>query len=60
MWTQNHPNFDGMPWSIDEQIMQNITEFARLYTTNPKDPTLKLGAFGNTYWSYLLVKKNDK
>ncbi len=60
LWTQNHPNFDGMPWSIDEQVMQNVTEFARLYVTNPKDPTLETGVFGNTYWSYLLVKKNDK
>lgn len=56
-WTQNHPNFNGMPWSISPEVEQNVAAFAQAYMTNPNDPSLKEGVFGKTYWSYLLLKK---
>ena len=28
VWTQSHPNFQGMPWSISPVVMKEVTEFA--------------------------------
>jgi hypothetical protein len=58
MWTQTHPSFDGMPWSISQEVCQNVTMFAQTYMHNPNDPSLKEGTLGKTFWSYLLVDKD--
>ncbi len=57
MWTQTHPNFNGMPWSISQDVCQNMTVFAQAYMHNPNDPSLSTGILGQTFWSYLLVNK---
>ncbi len=59
-WSTTHPDFNGMPWSIDQQTCQNMITFAKTYMANPNDPNLKDGILGNTLWSYLLVKKDKK
>lgn len=58
MWTQAHPSFEGMPWSISPEVCQLMVEFAKRYTANPSDPALSAGALGQTFWSYLLVNKS--
>lgn len=37
VWTQSHPNFQGMPWSISPVVMKEVTEFATHYVRAPKD-----------------------
>lgn len=56
VWTQTHSNFRGMPWSIYPQVVRDITEFARLYTSQPNARQLLKARFGTTYWNYLLLK----
>jgi hypothetical protein len=58
IWTQSHPNFNGMPWGISTEVANDVTDFARAYISNPNDPSLKEGHFGQTYWCYYLLKKN--
>jgi hypothetical protein len=57
MWTQSHPNFNGMPWSISQDVCEDVTNFARTYINNPNDASLKDGVLGKTFWSYLLINK---
>ena len=57
-WTQSHPNFNGMPWSIAPEVANDVVDFARAYMSNPNDPALAQGHFGQTYWCYYLLKKN--
>lgn len=57
VWTQSHPNFQGMPWSISPIIMREVTEFATHYVRAPKDEAFFLNRFGQSYWYYLLFRK---
>lgn len=57
VWTQSHKNFQGMPWSISKRVMQDVTEFAQIYMTQPDAKQLLQSRFGHTYWNYLLLKK---
>ncbi|MGI6222254.1 MAG: DUF6057 family protein [Prevotella sp.] len=59
MWTQTHPNFQGMPYSIEPEVCQQVIDFARIYVSNPKSPELTQGVLGQTYWSYLLCKNKN-
>lgn len=58
VWTQSHKSFQGMPWSISPQIARNITEFARIYTSQPGAKGLLQARFKDTYWYYLLMGHN--
>ena len=57
VWTQSHPNFQGMPWSISPVVMKEVTEFATHYVRAPKDEAFFLNRFGKSYWYYLLFRK---
>ena len=51
VWTQTHKNFQGMPWSISPQVVRDVTEFARIYTSQ-QNAGRCWSAFGSTYWNY--------
>lgn len=57
VWTQSHPSFQGMPWSISPVVMKEVTEFATHYVRAPKDEAFFLNRFGKSYWYYLLFRK---
>lgn len=57
VWTQTHKNFQGMPWSISPQVVQNVIAFAQIYTSQSNAQQMLQTRFRDTYWSYLLVKK---
>ncbi|WP_036878853.1 DUF6057 family protein [Xylanibacter oryzae] len=57
IWTQSHKDFNGIPWGISNEVANDVTDFARAYISNPNDPSLIQGHFGQTYWSYYLLKK---
>lgn len=57
IWTQSHKDFNGMPWGISNDVANDVTDFARAYISNPSDSSLTQGHFGQTYWSYYLLKK---
>ncbi|MCI6213784.1 DUF6057 family protein [Bacteroides heparinolyticus] len=57
VWTQTHKNFQGMPWSISPGVIQSVTDFARIYTSQQNARQLLQARFGNTYWNYLLLKE---
>lgn len=57
MWTQSHKNFKGMPWDISPRVMQDVSDFAKIYMTQPDARQLLRSRFGYTYWNYLLLKK---
>lgn len=55
IWTQQHPNFQGLPWSISRNVLEGVSEFARVYMTQ-KDSSLSFARntrrhFGITYYS---------
>lgn len=58
IWTQSHKDFNGIPWGISNEVANDVTDFARVYISNPNDPSLTQGHFAQTYWSYYLLKKN--
>ena len=57
VWTQTHKNFQGMPWSISPQVVRDVTEFARIYTSQQDARPVLQARFGSTYWNYLLLRK---
>ena len=57
VWTQTHKNFQGMPWSISPQVVRDVTEFARIYTSQQDARPVLQARFGSTYWNYLLLGK---
>ena len=40
-----------------KRVMQDVTEFAQIYMTQPDAKQLLQSRFGHTYWNYLLLKK---
>ncbi|MGN0310186.1 MAG: DUF6057 family protein [Bacteroides sp.] len=55
VWTQEHSNFQGVPWSLSSEVMNEVGEFARIYLSKKPDRQAMLQArFGHTYWYYLL------
>lgn len=58
VWTQSHPSFQGMPWSISPQIMEAIADFARIYTQQPNSESMLKPKYGGTYWYYYLFRNN--
>lgn len=59
IWTQNHKDFNGIPWSIDGNVATNIIDFATTYRNGGTNNPL-LNNFANTYWYYLLVENPQK
>lgn len=57
MWTQNNPNFEGLPWSISKQTLNNVTEFAHIYMKQKDAETILQNKYGDSYWFYLLFNK---
>ncbi len=58
-WTRTHDSFRGMKWSIDPQIANAMVDFIRIYTRNPNEATLREGTLAKTFWSYMLVNKQE-
>ncbi len=56
VWIQTHKNFKDMPWNISPQVMRDVAEFARIYTSQPNARQLLQARFGNTYWYYMFLK----
>ncbi|MDO4162940.1 MAG: DUF6057 family protein [Bacteroides sp.] len=56
VWTQQHQDFKGMPWSISPEVKKGMADFARAYMSSRPGmrQSLKM-RYGNTYWSYLLL-----
>lgn len=55
VWTQEHNSFQGVPWSLSSEVMNEVGEFARIYLSKKPDTQALLQArFGHTYWYYLL------
>ena len=59
VWTQQNKSFDGMPWSISEAVKKSVTDFARIYITQPESEAILKQRFGDTYWSYLLFEAKN-
>lgn len=57
VWTQRHPDFKGLPWSISRPVLEGVTEFARVYTTQRDAEPLLRPRFEKTFWYYLLFRK---
>lgn len=57
MWTQNHPNFQGLPWSISDSVLGGVTEFAHIYMKQKNAEELLKEKYGKTFWYYLLFNK---
>ena len=57
IWTQKHKSFEGIPWSISPEIMREVTDFARIYTSQQNPQQFLQQRYGGTYWYYLLFKQ---
>lgn len=57
IWTQQHPNFQGLPWSISRSVMEGVSEFARVYMTQKDSEPILRPKYEKTFWYYLLFRK---
>ena len=56
VWSQSHHDFNGIPNSYDQFMLQRFMDFYQIYSTDgPKSP--KLDQYKDTYWHYFLVQK---
>lgn len=51
IWTQQHNDFQGMPWSIDPAIARRMTQFINDYTAQKPAAYMK-AQYAGTYWTY--------
>lgn len=58
IWANSHPNLDGMPVKVYDEIKKNMMEFASKYSKKQDDPSLLYGHLGKTYWSYYFLKRH--
>ncbi len=54
MWTQQNPNFNGLPWSISRNVLDGVSEFAHIYMKQKQPEAILKEKYGKTYWYYLL------
>lgn len=55
VWTQEHSSFQGVPWSLSTEVMNEVSEFARIFLSKESETQALLQArFSHTYWYYLL------
>lgn len=59
-WTRRHNSFQGMPYSIDPQWQQAMGRFIEIYMRDKHDPALSQPPLGTTFWSYMLVKTQQR
>lgn len=57
VWTQQHSNFQGLPWSISRNVQERVTEFAGIYTKQQNSEPLLRPKYEKTFWYYLLFRK---
>lgn len=57
VWTQENSSFQGLPWSISRSVLDGVSEFARIYTTQPDAESLLRPKYEKTFWYYLLFRK---
>ncbi len=57
IWTQQHSNFQGLPWSISRNVLEGVSEFARVYTTQKDPEPILRPKYEKTFWYYLLFRK---
>ena len=57
IWTQQHPNFQGLPWSISRNVLEGVSEFARVYMTQKDSEPILRPKYEKTFWYYLLFRK---
>lgn len=60
-WMQQNPDFNGIPWNIDEQVLRSAVNFAKESTIAGENPTESLKKkYGHTYWYYYIYTSNRK
>ncbi|MBQ8502257.1 MAG: hypothetical protein IJ494_08225 [Bacteroides sp.] len=57
LWSQTHSSFDGNPWNLSPQVVQQLTDFAGIFTSNRQSKAVLKSRYGNTFWYYLLCQK---
>ncbi|WP_300729250.1 DUF6057 family protein [uncultured Bacteroides sp.] len=55
VWTQTHNSWKGMPWSIYPDVMRDIMDFAKIFSTQSNAREYLKQRYGQTYWNYLLL-----
>jgi len=53
VWSQNHNDFNGMPWNVGLNIKRDFSNFASLYNMNKKAPQLSEGRLGSSFWHFV-------
>ena len=56
IWTRKHRTFDNLPWSISSSVVNDIVDFAQIYTTQSNAESILSIKYGKTVWYYLLFR----
>jgi hypothetical protein len=54
IYLQQKGTLENLPDFISPEVKNALTEFDRLYMINRKNPLLKQGSLGKTYWRYMV------
>ena len=54
IYLQQKGTLENLPDFVSPEVKNALSEFDRLYMMNPKNPLLKQGRLGKTYWSYMV------
>jgi hypothetical protein len=56
-WSNISSNLDKAPWPISNAVKQNLTNYARIYSTNKDSDPRLYESFTQTYWYYFHFRK---
>jgi hypothetical protein len=56
VWTQKYKSFDNLPWSISANTINDVVDFAQIYTTQNNPEPILARMYGKTLWYYLLFR----
>lgn len=59
-WMKTHSDPRTIPYSVDEQNVNNTLNFIQLYMQNPKDPQLGQQPYVSNAWHYVMVQGADE
>lgn len=58
-WVQSHNSWEGLPWSINPNVLKRMQQFIADSSTANVDPEMMQQKYQGTYWAYLM-KMNNK
>lgn len=59
-WVKDHTSWEGLPWSINPNVLQRMRQFITDSQAPNPDPAALQQKYQGTYWAYLMKMNNQQ